>query len=192
MVDGETSGGGAFLIDDPAPQLAPGEYRLVLELGTESGRHLDSIDFRVRWADRPLSLGDPTYAIRALRPIATDEEIDRLLSGSTEERGAALEKFWQGLDPTPGTLFNEKMAAYYRRVDYAYFNFATFAERDGAKTDRGKIWVLYGPPTSIVRQLDPEGGPREVWTYENAVGQAFIFRDPSESGEYRLVEYYDL
>ena len=192
VVEAEGGGGFAMLIDDPAPQLAPGDYRLILSLDAESGRHLDSMDFQVRWIDRPLSLGDPTYAIRALRPIATDEEIDPLLSGSAEKKGEALEKFWQAFDPTPGTLFNEKMAAYYRRVDYAYFNFATFAEPDGSKTDRGKIYILYGPPTDVVRQLDPDGGPREVWTYDNAVGRTFIFRDRSESGEYRLVEYYDL
>lgn len=189
-----TAASGAWLyrIDAPGGDLAPGDYRLVLRLATESGKFADTTDFRVRWIDRPLSLGDPTYAIRALRPIATDREIDRLLSGDDERRRAALEEFWKESDPTPETVYNEKMAAYYQRVDYAYFNFATFGQTDGAKTDRGKIFILYGHPTDVERRLDPEGGPREVWTYDNVVGRAFVFHDRAESGEYRLVEYYDL
>ena len=180
------------LIDIEGGALRPGGYMMILALGTESGTRNDTTTFRVGWVDRPLSLGDPTYAIRALRPIATDEEIDDLLQGDDAERFDRLMNWWSRTDPTPGTDYNERMIAYYRRVDYAYFNFATFGTTDGAKSDRGRVYILYGPPTDVERRLDPEEGPREIWTYENEVNRSFLFVDRSEGGEYRLVEYYDL
>lgn len=180
------------LIDVKGGKLRPGPYMLILSLGNESGTRSDTTLFRVSWVDRPLSLGDPTYAIRALRPIATDEEISALLRGDDAERAERLMEYWSHTDPTPATDYNERMVAYYRRVDYAYFNFATFGTTDGSKSDRGKIYVLYGPPTNVERRLDPEDGPREVWMYENEVRRTFVFLDRTEGGEYRLVEYYDL
>ncbi len=180
------------LIDVEGGDLRPGPYMLILALGSESGTRNDTTIFRVSWVDRPLSLGDPTYAIRALRPIATDEEISGLLQGDDAERSERLMAYWSRTDPTPETYYNERMVAYYRRVDYAYFNFATFGTTDGSKSDRGKIYILYGPPTTVERRLDPEEGPREVWTYENEVRRTFVFLDRTEGGEYRLVEYYDL
>jgi hypothetical protein len=84
------------------------------------------------------------------------------------------------------------MAEYYRRADYSYFNFRSIGQKDGVFTDRGKIYMLNGPPTQINRQMQPDSHPREVWSYENRVARVFVFIDESKTGEYRLVEYHDL
>lgn len=189
----ERSGLAVWAIGSERIDLAIGRYGLVTRLTTTSGTAADTTLFEVRWIDRPLSLIDPSYAISALRPIATDEELSELRSaGDDEEKRRALDAWWSDQDPTPGTLFNERMATYYERVDYAYFNFATIGRQDGAASDRGKIYILYGPPTDVDRRLDPEGPPQEVWTYRNRVGRRFVFTDREESGAYRLIEYYDL
>ena len=192
MTSDEASSTYSGVVDVEGGELAPGAYRLFQTITTESGSETESTDFSVRWIDRPLSLGDPTFAIRALYPIATEEEISRLLSGDKDRQGHALQAYWDRSDPSPGTIYNEKMVAYYRRVDYAFFNFATFRKQDGSRTDRGKIYILYGPPTEVDRELDPEEGSRETWSYENKVNRTFVFLDRSESGNYQLVEYYDL
>lgn len=180
------------VIEHDAGGLPEGAYVMELRYQIDGVEHLDTMRFLLRWVDRPLSLGNLSYAINALRPIATDEEIDRLKRVDDASKRRALNEFWSGQDPTPATLYNERMAEYYRRVDYAHFNFATFSDVDGAVTDRGKIYILYGPPTDVARRLDPDSRPQEIWTYRNAVGQEFVFHDRNESGEYRLVEYYDL
>ncbi len=180
------------LLESSTEDLPVGDYLLLLTYEAGNNSVTDSIRFKLRWVDMPLSLTRPEYAIRALYPIASDETIDRMLSQAREQQRPALIRFWEERDPTPGTAFNEAMNEYYKRVDYSFFNFKTIGQSDGAFTDRGKIYILYGPPSEVVRALQPEGPPREVWVYNNRVGRKFIFVDESRDGAYRLVEYNDL
>ena len=184
--------GYAALVDAPSGEMEIGDYLLLATYEAGGSTVTDSIRFQHRWVDMPLTLSKTDYAIKALYPIATDETIDTLLSGDPNEQAVALERFWSRRDPTPETRFNEAMAEYYRRVDYALFNFRTIGQRDGAHTDRGKIYLLYGSPTEINRTMQQEGPPREIWTYRNQVAQEFVFLDESRTGEYRLVEYHNL
>ena len=180
------------LCEFDASELEPGEYALEIT-AREGGREkVDTQFFQLKWIDMPYSLSSTTYAIKALRPIATDDEIDRLLGVGKEKQNDALWQYWKNLDPTPETVYNERMAEYYRRVDYAFFNFATLQQQDGVFTDRGKIYILFGPPTETRREFDPDANPKEIWRYDNVVKREFVFRDRNESGTYRLVEYYDL
>lgn len=180
------------IIQTTSDDLAVGDYLLLLHFESGSNSVVDSVNFKLRWVDMPISLSRPDYAIRALYPIATDEIIEAMLDGSRDQQRRAVEHFWAGRDPTPDTKFNEAMNEYYSRVDYAFFNFKSIGQTDGTFTDRGKIYVLYGPPSEIRREMQPEGPPREVWIYRNRVGRRFIFADESRSGAYRLVEYNDL
>ena len=186
------------LIDARIDNLEPGDYLMLLSYTAGPGSVVDSVRFRLRWVDQPVSLYRASYSIRALYPIATDAGIDSLMSGSPANQSAALDRFWDERDPTPGTEYNEAMAEYYRRVDYAFFNFRSISQKDGVFTDRGKIYILYGPPTDVNRQMSPDSHPREIWTYRlNRGGQVlmnrqFVFLDESKTGAYRLVEYHDL
>jgi GWxTD domain-containing protein len=180
------------MLEAPIDTLDVGDYLLVLAYQSGASSVTDTVAFKLRWIDMPISLLRADYAIKALYPIATEETIDRLLSGSSERKFAALKTFWQSQDPTPTTKYNEKMAEYYRRVDYAYFTFKSIEQRDGAFTDRGKIYILFGPPTNTERTMGPDAPPREIWEYHNRVNRTFIFADQSASGAYRLIEYHDL
>jgi hypothetical protein len=83
------------------------------------------------------------------------------------------------------------MAQYYRRVDYTSRNFGTLKEPDGSGTDRGRIYILHGPPTTKERKLDPSMGFQEVWVYEG-FNKKFIFIDERKSGNYVLSSQQDL
>lgn len=180
------------MIDASTSDLDPGDYLLVLTCESGYGSTVDTARFKLRWVDAPISLAKVDYAIKALYPIVSDDSLDLLQSGDRERQSAALKEFWARRDPTPGTRYNEAMAEYYRRVDYAYFNFKSISQKDGAFTDRGKIYILYGPPSEVNRELQPDADPKEIWLYKNKVGRGFVFTDQSKSGEYRLTEYYDL
>jgi len=182
---------GAF-IEIGADDLAPGAYALVVVAGSSADEIADTVRFSIRWIDSPFSLSRVDYAIRALYPIASDDQIDRMLTGDRRRQTEALNSFWADRDPTPATRFNEAMAEYYRRVDYAYLNFRSIDRRDGVATDRGKIYILNGPPTEVTRELDPRRPPREVWLYRNRVAQEFVFSDEGRNGDMRLVSYRDL
>jgi len=84
-----------------------------------------------------------------VRWIITDEEQKafKLLSND-EERDQFIEAFWQRRDPTPDTIENEFKEEHYRRMAYANEHFA--AGIPGWKTDRGRIYVMYGPGLTSV------------------------------------------
>ena len=137
----------------------------------------------------PLSLENPRDAIPPMIHIMTDEEFKELSSGSRELQIKKLYAYWKKDDPTPETAYNERMDEFYRRADYAYFNFARNARLlDGAMTDRGKIYILYGPPTNIERTFLLGEQPVEIWTYSNNVKKIVKFQDNGGHGEYKLVE----
>ncbi|MBI5474872.1 MAG: GWxTD domain-containing protein [Ignavibacteriae bacterium] len=142
--------------------------------------------FRMVWPDMPLSLRDVDFALDALRHITSEDERDSLQSGSKETRLQHLEEFWATKDPTPHTNYNEMMVEYYRRVDHATRAFSSMKSPDGYKSDRGRIYILHGPPTKSARTLDPNEGYNEVWTYEK-LNKRFVFADRSKSGNYVLV-----
>ncbi len=80
-----------------------------------------------------------------VRYIISDEEKEIFLALSNEEeKERFIEAFWKRRDPTPGTLENEFKEEHYRRIAYANDRFS--AGLAGWLTDRGKIYIKFGPP----------------------------------------------
>jgi GWxTD domain-containing protein len=135
--------------------------------------------------------------------IITGEERKAFLQLSTdEERESFIESFWLRRDPTPDTVENEYKEEHYRRIAYANERYASGIP--GWKTDRGRIYISFGPPDEIEghpsggmyeRPYDEGGGftstyPFEVWRYRwlEGVGSDILieFVDPTMTGEYRI------
>jgi GWxTD domain-containing protein len=135
--------------------------------------------------------------------IITDEErkaFSRLQND--EERQQFIEQFWFRRDPTPDTEENEYREEHYRRIAYANDRFASGIP--GWKTDRGRIYIMFGPPDE--REEHPSGGtydrpieegggtttvyPFEKWRYRYIDGIGtdveIEFVDPSMTGEYHM------
>ncbi len=117
-----------------------------------------------------------------VRWIITDDERKAFMQLSNdEERDKFIEAFWQRRDPTPDTPENEYKDEIYRRIAYANEHFA--AGIPGWKTDRGRIYIMYGPPDEI--DSHPSGG-----TYERPIdeggGETSTF--PFEDWRYRYIE----
>jgi GWxTD domain-containing protein len=100
---------------------------------------------------------------------------------SDEERAHFIEQFWDRRDPTPGTVENEMKAEHYRRIGYANEHFA--GDVPGWKTDRGRIYIQYGPPDEI--ESHPAGGQ---YTQPAAEGGAEVQTYPFERWQYRWIE----
>jgi GWxTD domain-containing protein len=135
--------------------------------------------------------------------IITDEEraAFRQLSND-EERDNFIEAFWQRRDPTPDTEENEYKEEHYQRIAYANEHFA--AGVPGWKTDRGRIYIVFGKPDEIEshpsggtyeRPMEEGGGetstfPFEQWRYRyiEGIGQEIIieFVDTCMCGEYHM------
>lgn len=117
-----------------------------------------------------------------VRWIITDEELSAFKKlSNNSERDVFIEGFWQRRDPTPDTAENEYKEEHYRRIAYANEHFA--AGMPGWRTDRGRIYVIYGPPTSI--DSHPMGGPYQR-SAEEGGGQTETF--PFEVWRYRYLE----
>jgi GWxTD domain-containing protein len=108
-----------------------------------------------------------------------------------EEREHFIEQFWLRRDPTPDTVRNEFKEEHYRRIAYANQHYAD-AHIAGWKTDRGRIYITYGPPDEI--ESRPSGGavalPSEQWRYRfiEGIGTNVIieFVDTAKTGEYHM------
>jgi len=135
--------------------------------------------------------------------IITDEERKAFKQLSNdEERDQFIEAFWQRRDPTPDTEENEFKDEHYRRIEYANEHFA--AGIPGWKSDRGRIYIMYGPADEVEshpsggtyeRPMDEGGGetstyPFEDWRYRylEGIGQEVIieFVDTCMCGDYHM------
>jgi len=114
--------------------------------------------------------------------IITDEERKafRQLSND-EERDQFIEAFWQRRDPTPDTEENEFREEHYRRIEYANEHFA--AGVPGWRTDRGRIYIMYGPADEI--ESHPSGGEYQR-PMEEGGGETSTY--PFEDWRYRYIE----
>jgi GWxTD domain-containing protein len=165
--------------------LRQGRYELTLTFA-DSTKIMTN--FGARWLDMPLSLNDLDLAIEPLQFITTKGDYSNLRKGSRDSRINKFEEFWKKKDPTPATAYNEVLHEFYRRVDYAVAAFRTLRDMNGAVTDRGKVYILNGAPTTTERLLAPDGAPKEIWKY-NSLNKVFTFEDPSKQGNYKLTEH---
>ncbi len=135
--------------------------------------------------------------------IITDDEkraFKKLVSD--DEREQFIDIFWHKRDPDPDTDENEYKDEYYERIAYANEHFASGIP--GWKSDRGRIYIMFGPPHE--KESHPSGGtydrestegggttstyPFEKWFYRYLPGVGsgveIEFVDPTGSGEYRI------
>jgi len=105
--------------------------------------------------------------------------------GNADAKRRFIYEIWNKMDPTPHTRINEFKLQYKQRIEQANEEFRSYT-RQGWKTDRGRIYILYGRPTDIERNPNnPTTFAHEVWHYDNIEGGIiFVFVDLQEFGEY--------
>jgi GWxTD domain-containing protein len=114
--------------------------------------------------------------------IITDEEKKTFKGFQTDdEREQFIESFWLRRDPTPDTEENEYREEHYRRIAYANEHYASGIP--GWKTDRGRIYITYGPPDEV--ESHPSGGTYDR-PYEEGGGTTSTY--PFEKWRYRYIE----
>ena len=113
--------------------------------------------------------------------ISGEEEQAFKQLSNDEERDNFIEQFWLRRDPTPDTVENEYKEEHYRRIAYANEHFA--AGKQGWRTDRGRIYIAYGPADEI--ESHASGGLYNR-TYEEGGGSTSTY--PFEKWRYRYIE----
>src|SRR5216110_2874118 len=143
------------------------------------------------WLDKDVAYIITDEERKAFKKLATDDERERF-----------IEKFWRRRDPDPDTDENEYREEYYERIAYANEHYASGIP--GWKTDRGRIYLSFGPPDeneshpsggSYERPIEEGGGttstfPFEKWRYRYIEGIGsdinIEFVDTTMTGEYRM------
>ena len=136
--------------------------------------------------------------------ISPEERHSFLHLATNEEREQFIEAFWQRRNPDPDSPENTFKEEHYRRIAYANEHYASGIP--GWKTDRGKIYIMWGPADEVDshptggnwdRPMDQGGGstttyPWETWRYRHLDGEGLgenvelEFVDPTSTGEYHL------
>ena len=134
--------------------------------------------------------------------ISPEERSAFLQLETNEEREQFIEQFWLRRSTNPDLPDNDFKEEHYRRIAYANEHYASGIP--GWKTDRGRIYIIWGPPDEIDahptggtydRPMEEGGGetttyPWETWRYRylEGIGEnvELEFVDPSGSGEYHM------
>jgi GWxTD domain-containing protein len=191
--------------------LPNGSYRLVMRLLRHDGAPLDERT-AVFFVYRPGAEGSADPAANPLQLYLSSEfggmgeaELNdefehatylmrknerkefKALSGEAA-KGRWLFEFWRKLDSDPRTLVNETRLDYLRRIQIANQRYRSF-QNEGWETERGRVFLLYGDPTSTMSYPNEQGmRPYEVWYYDEIEsGVQFVFVDFNMDREFRLV-----
>jgi len=122
--------------------------------------------------------------LNALNIIFPRSDLEVLYKAKPEERKKVWNKFWKRYDPDPVTPYNELEIEFLERFQYVMKNFS--GPLKGYRTDRGRIYIKYGPPDYIEDHPYEWGTyPYQIWYYAN-LGKRFLFVDKTGFGDYEL------
>jgi GWxTD domain-containing protein len=153
---------------------------------------MNEVDLLVQQAQQMQGSAGSNYYMKWLDEdvvyiIAPDDKNEFLALRTDKERESFIERFWARRDPA-------FKAEHYRRIAYANEHFGSSVS--GWRTERGRIYILYGKPDEIEphpsggKRGDVEVGPYEKWRYGHIDGVGddieIDFVDLSGTGEYRM------
>ena len=146
-----------------------------------------------------LMQSDERAVFESIEYIVPSDEIKGYENLASAEKSEFERVFWRQKDPLFLSAYNERLLEHYSRVAYANLKFGVEKKNiPGWKTDRGRIYIRYGPPNRAVRigaeyeekrltgtetMEIPDLGPTEVWYYN---GFNLAFTDSYSNGDFRL------
>ena len=122
----------------------------------DAGSLVQHRSFEVAWQP-PSWFRDPTDIESEVHLILSGEEEDRFAELGPGAREGYLDRFWRDRDPTPDTAVNEVRDTYQRRIDYANRTFSHTPLMPGMFTDMGRVFIRYGEPDEVLKQVIPAG-----------------------------------
>lgn len=178
--------GGAFLSAGPVPgtgawRIGPGAF----QEAKKAGKPPALAERYRKWLDEEVVYIISENEKDVFRSLRTDAERDNF-----------IKMFWKRRDPTPETPVNEFREEHYRRIAFA--NDTYFEGKAGWRSDRGRVYIMFGPPDFF--ETNPGGGrgflfgaqaptaefPSEVWTYREIPG----LKTQESRVDFTFVNYY--
>ncbi len=136
-----------------------------------------------------LSAAELDAEFQQAKYVATGDEI-KMYAQIQSETGKRefLANFWAEVEAGRLERTGVKRTEYLRRVTAANQHY-TFLNKDGWRTDRGRVLILYGDPDQVARvPSQGDSKPYQTWYYYGIEkGVEFIFVDRLGNGDYQLV-----
>ncbi len=141
---------------------------------------------------KSLMESDERAVFESIEYIIPADEVKKYNALASADKSKFKEEFWKPKDPLFLSEYNERILEHYSRIPYANLKFGVKKNKiAGWETDRGKIYIRYGPPNEIARLRAEKagiGGGRdldltEIWYYD---GFSFAFEDLYLTGDFRL------
>lgn len=168
-------------------ELAPGGYTLKISAMLRGSESTSETSFFIERGRIPTVPAELNQAIGPLRYIATNAEIDSLMTGTFPDRQKKFLEFWIDRAHGDTTLGDAMRNEFYKRVDFVNERFR-YSITPGWETDRGRIYIIYGPPDQIDNNNQSfNSPPYQIWYYYS-LKLRFVFLDEFRVGDYRLVE----
>ena len=126
---------------------------------------------------------------QSIHHIASEKDLTMYKSlGSQNAKMKFLQAFWKKRDPTPDTPLNERLRDHLMRMKYSDDTFTAQPGNLGSDTDKGRIYVKYGPPNERDYTTSAAVGKAiDTWIYEKSGRYIFVFFDRRGTGVYELV-----
>jgi GWxTD domain-containing protein len=121
--------------------------------------------------------------------VATEAEIDKYESLSEEgPKRKFLTEFWDARDNNPSDSKNQELVDYMKRLEISGEKYRAMS-KEGWRTDRGRVYLIYGEPSEIDRYPNQtDSRPYEIWSYQDIEGGViFIFADLTGFSDYLLI-----
>ena len=123
--------------------------------------------------------------------LMNDQERKTIKQLDLEGKKKFFDRFWKDRDPSPGTKTNENLIEYYKRFSEANQRFSS-PNRQGWRTDMGRVLMIYGPPGQIEKhEFETKVFPYQRWYYYQLKDQPtqteFIFANKDGTGIYQLI-----
>ena len=166
-----------------------GQYSLSVSLSDGTSQANLKSPFYIRWKSHTTMIPNLEQAVETIQYVMDKNEWNHLMKQPRDMQEKLLDKFWTDRDPDPSTAENELEEEYYRRVSFANQYFSSWNKgMDGWQADRGKIYIICGPPSEVESPSAPAGqkSQYEIWYYRN-LQKRFVFLDRYGNGDYRLI-----
>lgn len=173
---------GYFVVDGFSHKLNEANTKLIV---SENGKKISEFELNVVWENKPRILMNPELAIQTLSSIESDDKVDTLLSGDSKDYYNVLTEYWNAKRVDKSTSFNPLESEFYKRADYALTHFSSINNKNGVKTDRGKVYIQFGKPDEVKREYSESNYVIEIWIYKR-VNREFVFSDKTGLGNYTL------
>ena len=148
------------------------------------GKHDHEFSLTSVWIKKPRNLRVIKEAVLILYNFFDEKAVDEVFRADSDSLYSALKNFWKKYDGSSNKTFNKVMSEFYSRVDFAIDNYSSINKMDGAKSDRGKVYIKYGIPSKSNRVFS-NNKVLEIWEYAD-IDKKFVFADNSGTGNFVL------